>query len=79
MNSTAEISYVLPETGHVRLAIFNVIGEEVKVLIDENQDAGSHKIVFSGNDLQAGIFTYRMDYISTNKRGSATKKMIIIH
>jgi hypothetical protein len=79
MNSTAEISYILPESGHVRLAIFNVIGEEVKVLIDENQAAGSHKIVFSGNDLQAGIFTYRMDYNSKDKHGSATKKMIIIH
>src|SRR5205823_5299449 len=43
------ISYELPAGGHIRLCIYNAAGEQVRLLTDEVQPAGVHRIVWDGD------------------------------
>ena len=47
--SAAE-SMVLPEVGDVQLVIYNLLGQEVRILIQETMDAGFHLVVWDGTD-----------------------------
>lgn len=74
-NPSTEISYSLPNSGHVSLKVFDALGVEVAILINEEQPAGSHKIVFgAGNNLASGIYVYRL-FVNGN---SLTRKMILM-
>ena len=65
-NATCKISYALPIDCHVKLEIFNVLGQKVATLFDEDQAAGSYKATFDGSDLASGIYLYRIktDYFT---------------
>jgi hypothetical protein len=54
------IEYILPETTSIRLSIYNNLGKEIKVLANEVQVEGSHKMTFYGGDLPAGIYFCRL-------------------
>ena len=65
-NPATSIAYQLPEAGEVRLAIYNLLGQEVQVLVNAFQDAGAHTVVWDGKDalgrqVASGIYMYRMD------------------
>ncbi|MCB5253950.1 MAG: carboxypeptidase regulatory-like domain-containing protein [Candidatus Cloacimonadaceae bacterium] len=74
-NPTTTISYDLKEAGWVRLDIYNLKGQLVRTLANQEQPSGRYRIVFDafdqrGNPLASGIYFYRMqsaDYISTRK------------
>lgn len=73
-NPTTTICYTIPQKSMVSLKIFNILGEEVSVLIDEEKEAGEHKIIFSAEGIASGIYYYKIksgDY-------SETKKLIIV-
>jgi hypothetical protein len=64
-NPTTSISYGLPRSAHVRLDIFNVMGQKALTLVDEDEQAGYKKIVWDGRDqsgksLSSGIYFYRL-------------------
>jgi spore coat protein CotH len=64
-NSTTTIQYEISERGFVRLAIYNIGGQEVKVLVNEQQAPGNHKIQWDGRDetgqfLSTGVYIYRL-------------------
>jgi hypothetical protein len=77
-NPTTTISYSLPVAGHVNLTVYNLLGSEVVKLIDEQQQAGTHSIHFSteelGEKIGSGIYFY------TLKSGTftRTRKMIVL-
>jgi hypothetical protein len=63
-NPTTTISYALPQTAHVKLQIFDVIGCEVKRLVDQVCNAGVHSVVWNGTDeaqqkVSSGIYICR--------------------
>jgi predicted GH43/DUF377 family glycosyl hydrolase len=69
-NSTTTIGYVLREKSNAKLILLNVIGEEVAVLVNEEQDKGFHKIDFNASTLASGVYFYRLqagDYTSVRK------------
>jgi hypothetical protein len=69
-NPETSIEYALPENGKVRLAVYNILGQEVKVLIDGRMEAGYHTVTFDGTDLSSGVYFYRLeavDFIMTRK------------
>ncbi len=73
-NPTTMIRYSLPERGHVSLAIFNILGEEVAMLVDEVQEPGFRTVLYDAAHLPSGVYLYRL------RAGSyvATKKMLLI-
>ena len=59
-NPSTQISFTLPVSGHVRLAVFDMLGHEVRLVLDRTMPSGSHEVSFSANDLPSGIYTYVM-------------------
>jgi hypothetical protein len=64
-NPTTTISYGLPQAAHVRLEIFNIMGQKALTLIDEDQQAGLKKIIWDGRDrsgepMASGLYFYRL-------------------
>lgn len=55
-NPSTTISFSLPEEAHVTLKIYNAIGEQVATLVDEQRNAGIHKVVFEARTLASGVY-----------------------
>jgi hypothetical protein len=73
-NPTTNITYSLKQTGEVRLSVFDILGREVAVLVDDVQNAGQHTITFTGTDLSTGIYLYRLQI----GKEVITKKMVLV-
>jgi hypothetical protein len=73
-NPSTSIQYALSSRQFVSLKVFDVLGNEVATLINEDKPAGSYQIDFNANDLSSGIYFYQL------KAGSFvdTKKMILL-
>jgi hypothetical protein len=54
------VSYEVASAADVRLAVYDVLGREVAVLVDGRMEAGSHSAVFNASDLAAGTYVYRL-------------------
>jgi len=52
--------HILSEDGPVRLVVYDVLGREVAVLVDEVQPAGAYDVAFDGTDLPSGTYVYRL-------------------
>lgn len=73
-NPGTKIRYDLPETEHVVLKVFDILGREVVTLVNEEKPAGSYFVKYYGKNLSCGIYFYKIqagDY-------SSVKKMILI-
>jgi hypothetical protein len=69
-NPSTDISYALPEAGKVTLAVYNTLGGQVAVLVDDYRQAGYYMVKFDGNGLSSGIYYYTIkvnDYTQTKK------------
>jgi tetratricopeptide (TPR) repeat protein len=69
-NPATAIHYALPQAGKVTLRIFNVLGEQVRVLVDEHKPAGQYTEVWEGKNSQgktvaSGIYLYQISYLSS--------------
>jgi len=59
-NPATTISYSIPKAGNVSLKIFNVLGQEVRSLINEYQNAGIYKVSFDASSLTSGVYFYSL-------------------
>ena len=59
-NPTSRIDYQLPEASHVRLSVFDLLGREVAVLVNESMNAGSHFVNIDASNLSSGVYIYRL-------------------
>jgi hypothetical protein len=74
-NPNTTIQYALIETGKVSLKIYNLLGQEIRTLVNNTQDAGYQTIQWDGRDdigqsVASGIYIYRLEtdgYVSTKK------------
>jgi 5'-nucleotidase len=60
-NPSTTISYALPTQAFVTLKVYNVIGQEVKTLVNRDQQAGSYQVKFDGAGLASGVYFYRLE------------------
>lgn len=72
-NPTTQISYQIKESGLVQLRIYNTLGKEVAVLVNEVQSQGSYVATFDASNLSSGVYFYA---IRTGEFFE-TKKMIL--
>ncbi len=73
-NPSTNISYQIPQSGHILLEIYSMNGQKVATLVDGVQAAGSHTVRFDASGLSSGIYLYRISSNTFN----ATKKMLLI-
>jgi len=59
-NPKTTISYELPVMSEVSIKISTILGGEIVTLVNENQNAGLHKVEFGGSDLPSGIYFYTL-------------------
>jgi hypothetical protein len=73
-NPSTTIEFSIPNSGLVQLSVYNILGEEVKQLLNEERSAGNHSVQFNSTNLASGIYFYRL------QAGSfvVTKKMILL-
>ena len=57
-NPETTIRYVLPQAGKVRLAVYDLLGHEVAVLVDQSKPAGNHTVRFGADNLSSGLYVY---------------------
>lgn len=73
-NPSTEISFSIPEDLHVTLKVYDLLGREAALLVNEDKTAGNHKITFEASGLSSGIYFYRI------KAGNYTevKRMMLL-
>ena len=79
VKKNTSIHYALPNDAHVSLKVYNLIGQEVRTLVNGNEKSGIHSVTFdakdsNGNKLPQGIYFYRL---TVGKR-SLTRKLTIL-
>jgi hypothetical protein len=73
-NPSTTIQYEIPELSLVTMKVYDVLGNEVAILINEERLAGRYEVEFDGNSLTSGIYFFRLQAGSFVE----TKKMILI-
>lgn len=69
-NPTTQITYQLPTSEFVTLEVFNMAGQKVATLVDQQQSKGSYQVQFDASALSSGIYIYSLragNFIQTNK------------
>ena len=61
-NPSTKISYVVLQPGYVKLSVYNVLGEEVAVLVDHFVEAGTYEVSFDASNLSSGLYLYKLQY-----------------
>ena len=59
-NPSTTIAYLLPEESFVTIKIYDVLGKEIKTIVNRKQSAGEYKIQFDGSQTASGIYFYHM-------------------
>ena len=68
------IEYQIPHDGKVKLAIYDLTGKEIKILVNENKSAGIYKINFESGKLSSGTYVCKIQFGDLNK----TKEFIVL-
>jgi hypothetical protein len=69
-NPGTNIRYELPKTSHVGLTVYDLLGREVSVLVNDRREAGVHEVKFDGSGLASGVYFYRLragDFVATKR------------
>jgi len=69
-NPSTTIKYQIPEDGIVSLKIYDILGKEVKTLVNEQKPVGRYEVKFDATDLATGVYIYRLkvnDFVSVKK------------
>jgi len=79
-NPSTIIEYALPGKAHVEVSVFNVLGQKIRTLVDEDQTVGYYSEVWdgtddNGNSAASGIYFYRID---AGDEYTETKKMMLL-
>lgn len=73
-NPSTTIEYALPKAGLVKIVVSDILGREIKEVVNTVQASGYHSIVFEAADLPSGIYFYRLSAGDF----SDTKKMLLV-
>jgi len=73
-NPTTNIKFTIAKQGNYKLVVYNLLGEEVAVLMNGTLEKGSHQVVFNGSNLASGIYVYSLQ----GEGLKITKKMVLM-
>ena len=73
-NPETTIRFGLPQASDVKLVVYDVLGRQIRVLVDGRRDAGTHDVVFEAGDLPSGMYIYRLE----TPEGSFVQTMLLL-
>lgn len=73
-NPSTQISFALPKSEHVQLSVFNVSGQMIVELINDQMPAGVHQVTFDAQGLSSGTYIYQLK----TSDGVLNKKLLLI-
>lgn len=73
-NPSSQITFSIPEQSKVELKVYDVLGQQVAELINENLSPDRYDVEFDGTDLSSGLYIYKI----TAGKFTASKKMVLI-
>ena len=73
-NPVTQMSFDLPKASHVTLTVYNVLGQEVDVLLDGKMEPGRHRVEWDANAFSTGVYFYRI----AADNFTETKKMLLL-
>jgi hypothetical protein len=69
-NPSTKIKYSVPQSSQIVIKIFDVLGNEIETLVNEEKPAGTYEITWYAENLPSGVYFYQLqagDYINTKK------------
>lgn len=69
-NPKTNLGFRIADFGFVSLKVFDVLGNEVAILVNEEKPAGKYEIIFNWKDLSSGVYFYKLragDYVQIRK------------
>lgn len=69
-NPNSKIKYSIPQTSNVVIKVFDVLGNEIETLVNDEKTSGTYEITWYAGNLQSGVYFYRLqagDFIETKK------------
>ena len=69
-NPSTTINFSLAKSGQVTMSVYDVLGRQVSVLVNEKREAGSYEVKFDGSNLANGVYFYRLqagDFVQSRK------------
>jgi murein DD-endopeptidase MepM/ murein hydrolase activator NlpD len=73
-NPSTTIAFDVPEVSHVRLTVYDLLGREVALLVNEERDSGTYRTVFNASNLASGVYLYRLQ----TGTFSATRRLLLL-
>jgi hypothetical protein len=73
-NPSTRITYSIPENAKVTLKVYNMLGQEVESLVNEEQQKGNYSALFEANKFATGVYFYRLEA----GKFTGTKKMLLL-
>lgn len=73
-NPVTTIKYSIPESGNVSLKVYDILGNEVASLVNEEKARGVHSVTFNAGSLSSGVYFYKIQAGSY----SSTRKMLLL-
>ncbi len=80
-NNSTVIKYAVPKTARVTLKVFNALGEEVAVLVNETKQVGSYQVSFGSAGIPSGVYYYKLEVTPDGGQAGENvmvKKMILL-
>lgn len=73
-NAQTTITYHIPKSSRIKLAVYNTTGQLVDVLVDEQKSAGSYTTIWDGSQFSSGLYFYKM----SSAHGTVVKKLLLV-
>jgi hypothetical protein len=73
-NPSTNVKFSVPEAGNVKLSVYNLVGEEVAVLVNGFSQAGTFEVTFDASNLSTGVYLYKLQSANSVQ----TKKMMLL-
>jgi len=80
-NPTTDIKYRIPELSFVTLKVYDILGNEITILVNEEKPIGSYEVEFDAMALPSGVYFYRLQAVPNGRQAGSfveTKKMVLM-
>ena len=73
-NKSTKIEYEIPIKSHIKIELFNILGQKISTLLDTEKEPGNYSITLHSTNLSSGLYLYKM----TTATFSSTEKMVLL-